>query len=130
MATSPLGFAWQAETLASGAAPLVLAESPDVSKIRVERSLKLALRSGPDPAATTTPEAPTGLLADDAGFWRTMAADTLHNEKHRRRAVHEMLAETSPVQPRGLTHRLYKEVLHADLSDPYLGLGTVLDRRP
>jgi len=40
--------------------------------------------------------------------------------------LHELLAGTGLVKPAALTKRLYKDVLHFDLDDPYLGLGDLL----
>ena len=44
----------------------------------------------------------------------------------RRKQVHELLASVGPAAPQALTRRLYKDILHADLDDPYLGLGSSL----
>jgi hypothetical protein len=56
-----------------------------------------------------------------------LALDTRVNEVVRRRAVHERLAGAGLVQPDDLKKWLYKEVLRADLDDPLLGLGAVLN---
>jgi hypothetical protein len=37
-----------------------------------------------------------------------------------------MLAEVGMIKPDAIVKWLYKDVLHADLDDPYLGLGDVL----
>lgn len=55
-----------------------------------------------------------------------LADDTRHNESVRRLQVHDYLADRSPVQPAEMTRWLYREVLHTDLDDPYLGLGKLL----
>jgi len=62
----------------------------------------------------------------DLGSWKRLLEDTRQNETIRRRQVHEMLAATGLVKPNGVVKRLYKEVLHADIDDPYLGLGPML----
>ena len=50
-----------------------------------------------------------------------LAADTALNRKERKPLVHKLLAE-KVVKPGEITKRLYKDVLHCDLDDPYLGL--------
>jgi hypothetical protein len=55
-----------------------------------------------------------------------LAADTTYNETERRALIHRKLAELPTVHPDGVHRWLYKEVLHADLDDPYLGLSPVL----
>jgi hypothetical protein len=57
--------------------------------------------------------------------WQALADDALINERIRRLQIHERLAEGS-VAPVQIKRWLYKEVLHADLDDPYLGLGSVV----
>ena len=49
------------------------------------------------------------------------------NERIRRKAVHDKLATAGRVQPADVKKWLYKEVLHADLDDPLLGLGPMLN---
>jgi hypothetical protein len=49
------------------------------------------------------------------------------NERIRRRAIHERLARLGAVGPDDVKKWLYKEVLHADLDDPLLGLGRLLN---
>jgi len=55
-----------------------------------------------------------------------LAADTEQNELSRRLQSHEALAKSGMVRPAEVTKWVYKEVLHADLDDPYLGLGNLL----
>ena len=57
--------------------------------------------------------------------WQALADDALINERIRRLQIHERLAQGFVV-PEQIKRWLYKEVLHADLDDPYLGLGSVL----
>ncbi len=52
-----------------------------------------------------------------------LAADTETNCKERKPLIHAILAEKA-WRPADLTKRLYKDVLHVDLDDPYLGLVT------
>jgi hypothetical protein len=62
----------------------------------------------------------------DIAIWKALTEDTRINDTIRRLQIHEILAATGPVQPKVVTKRLYKEILHADLDDPYLGLGQTL----
>jgi hypothetical protein len=39
------------------------------------------------------------------------------------RAAHEFLAERALATPADLTREVYRELLHVDLDDPYLGLA-------
>lgn len=57
--------------------------------------------------------------------WQALANDTRINERNRRLQIHERLAGAAVV-PEQIKKWLYKEVLHSDLDDPYLGLGSVL----
>jgi hypothetical protein len=50
-----------------------------------------------------------------------LEADTELNRKERKPIIHQILAEKI-VRPAEVTRRLYKEALHCDLEDPYLGL--------
>lgn len=90
--------------------PLERAVAPDAAKREVEAPPRAAVR----------PVAGDPLLRDDVRV----------NETERRLAVHRLLAETGPVvlesEHDALTKRLYREVLHCDLDDPWLGLGDLL----
>lgn len=55
-----------------------------------------------------------------------LAEDVVLNENIRRKQIHEKLAQWPGVRPSDVCKWLYKEVLHADLDDPYLGLGQSL----
>jgi hypothetical protein len=63
---------------------------------------------------------------EDVANWKLLAEDTRINETVRRLQIHDMLARTDLVRPGAITKPLYKDVLHADLDDPYLGLGEAL----
>lgn len=52
--------------------------------------------------------------------------DTRHNETMRRPKVHAKLAELGMKPPEEITGWLYRDVLNADIEDPYLGLGDLL----
>jgi len=75
-----------------------------------------------------TPAAPGKSPAanEDVANWNLLTEDTRHNEAVRRLQIHGKLLEATGVRPEQLTRWLYKEVLHADLDDPYLGLGKTL----
>jgi len=103
--------------------------------IRVESSLKLvmqpalrirtraAVARGRFPVETRFAKVDAG---KDLAGWQALARDTEVNETLRRRQIHQHLAELGPVPPDKITKWLYREVLHADLDDPYLGLGKIL----
>jgi hypothetical protein len=67
--------------------------------------------------------------AEKLAGWKELAEDTRINETIRRRVVHEKLAAAGRAEPKDVTKWLYKEVLKADLDDPYLGLGDILNRQ-
>jgi hypothetical protein len=99
----------------------------DVGKHRMERPVEeiivQAPRSGTETdAGRRAPLPANGNLAE----WPALAADTWHNETQRRRRIHEHLATAGPLRPEQIKRWLYKEVLGADLDDPFLGLGDAL----
>jgi hypothetical protein len=55
-----------------------------------------------------------------------LGSDAELNQTERKRIIHSKLAMEPADKPDDLTHWLYREVLHADLDDPYLGLAPVL----
>lgn len=59
---------------------------------------------------------------------KLLAEDTRINETIRRRLIHEYLVDHADSTPGDMTKWLYREVLRADLDDPYLGLGELLFR--
>ncbi len=63
---------------------------------------------------------------DEIANWKLLAEDTRINEDIRRLQIHAMLLAAGSVRPSTVTKKLYREVLHADLDDPYLGLGQTL----
>jgi len=69
---------------------------------------------------------PTKISTDDLANWEALAQDTAQNESVRRLAIHEFLKDKKPVNPDDVVKWLYREVLHADLDDPYMGLGKLL----
>ena len=58
--------------------------------------------------------------------WKPLFDDTTRNESHRRMQIHKHLMDKGLVAPTDITKWLYREVLDADLDDPYLGLGKYL----
>ncbi len=125
----------QAKALAGGKLPLAIAAAPlPITKRRIERPLKLALRpeearraesNASERTGDAAPRKPTHDRQPLAG-WQLLAQDTRINQRVRRLAIHRYLAQQGPVTPADVTRWLYREVLHADLEDPYLGLGKTL----
>ena len=65
-------------------------------------------------------------IAINSSYDDILAADTRINESARRQLIHEHLATAGLVAPDEIKGWLYREVLHADLDDPWLGLGPAL----
>lgn len=102
----------------------------DLSKRVIEGGVKAVLVSAPEsarPARASAPEpAPKFDSKRDGSDWAALVKDTEINETVRRRQIHEQLAKAGQVRPKDVTKWVYREVLHADLDDPYLGLGKLL----
>ena len=107
----------------------------DYSKARVERLMKMSIdkrqeiaeRKGmgvrlvpaPYDRAKKEIEGPVKTLsAEEAAL---LAADTEINRKERKPILHKILSEKI-YRPTELTKLVYKDALHCDLDDPYLGL--------
>jgi hypothetical protein len=124
----------QAEALRKNAIPPALVNVAPISKARIEGGLKAMLVAGGRAAkvvqntvgAEIVARTSNAVLRDDVSRWEALVEDTRINETIRRLQIHEKLAEIGPVPPAHLTRWLYRDVLHADLDDPYLGLGGVL----
>lgn len=101
-----------------------LAKIVPVYKGKIERPIERIVRAVP--AAKEAAEAPKFDTPEDVANWKALAEDTQLNEKVRRLQIHEFLVKSDRVKPEKMTKWLYKEVLHADLDDPYLGLGPAL----
>jgi hypothetical protein len=100
---------------------------PDVSKLSIEGGIKVLLLAGKAPTSPeNTDTDPALVVKEDLANWKALKEDTELNESVRRQQIHEMLAAEAPVAPEKVTKKLYKDVLHADLDDPYLGLGKLL----
>jgi hypothetical protein len=106
-------------TLAKGIGP--------ISKAAIERPVEVVLGAPGTAPPAPRQQAPAPRAAtEDVAHWRALAEDTRLNETTRRRQIHELLADVGMVRPDRVTRPIYKDVLHADLDDPYLGLGKTL----
>jgi hypothetical protein len=83
----------------------------------------------PAPAPPAVPVAAVPTRPEEIAGWKELAEDTRINESVRRRMIHEKLAAAGRVESKDVTKWLYKEVLHADLDDPTLGIGELLNKR-
>jgi len=117
----------QAKHLAGNEPPEEFADNRAVAPLtkgRIERSLEVVLRPATKREANQEPvQAKTGT---DVAGWKELAEDTRLNEATRRRQIHELLREKGAVKPDVVLKPIYKDVLQADLDDPYLGLGKTL----
>ncbi len=119
----------QAKALAQGQPPLKFEAQLNITKSKIERSTKFVL--SPQPLPNVQPDEPTAVTTteyskDDIARWKVLAEDTQINETERRLLIHRHLAGMDLAKPVDLKKWLYREVLHADLDDPYLGLGEML----
>jgi hypothetical protein len=123
----------QRSALAKKQPPPAFFNMADMSKRAIEGGIKAVLMPGGNGRSRIGPRvaAPSGDpiklgSKEELADWKALLKDTEQNETRRRLQIHEMLVAAGFVQPKALTKRLYKDVLHADLDDPYLGLGPVL----
>ncbi len=118
----------QAEALAQGQPPLVFEAPLSMTKLRIEKSTKLVLSPGSPPVTESSESATDDSDSnEDVAGWNVLAEDTRVNESLRRRAIHERFAGDSQLlKPSQVTKWLYRNILNADLDDPYLGLGKTL----
>src|SRR5262245_9958811 len=96
----------------------------DVGKSVMERRVERMVVAVPANVGANANRRPARLA--DLADWEPLAADTWINETERRRLIHEKLARHQLLRPQQLKKWLYKDVLHVDLDDPYLGLGDAL----
>jgi hypothetical protein len=117
----------QAQSLMKYKLPVLLTAEP-VGKRAIENRLKKVFLAGrPNEEARSETNETFGLPStEDLANWKALAEDTRINETVRRQQIHEILGKSGLVRPAAVTKQLYKEVLHADLDDPYLGLGNLL----
>lgn len=99
--------------------PIKLLAAADAAKLKADYAKAYGFAKESKPA---TPATKSGALAR----WELLAEDAKLNETVRREQIHRKLAEVGAVKPDQIVKWLYKDVLHADLDDPYLGLGEVL----
>jgi hypothetical protein len=125
----------QAEAIKKDQPPDQFVEKRKVApptKALIERPVEIVLQPPPkgqpqQPAAPNPPSKPAvTVMKEDAALWKALLEDTQLNESTRRRQIHELLADKGMVKPETVTKPIYKDVLHADLDDPYLGLGKTL----
>lgn len=126
----------QVEGLKKGRTPQQIAalkRIAAITKAKIETPVELALLPvsiAPVPAERSKPEAkPAATATEDVAGWKELAEDTQLNERTRRLQIHALLLRSGLVRPQQVTRPIYKDVLHADLDDPYLGLGKVLFTR-
>ncbi len=121
----------QLDSLESNQPHLKLTEYPMASITGAEQGTRIVLeparRIAARRAAAHTERATAPGDSRDLAKWEALFIDTSVNEQIRRRDIHRHLLEQQVlVTPEQVTKWLYREVLHADLDDPYLGLGNVL----
>jgi hypothetical protein len=131
----------QSEALANRKPAARFINANDMSKMRIEGGIKAILLAdgfggmkfgGMQAAPPAAPE--TGfeqqyewlVNAEELGRWKELVQDSVINESVRRQQIHAKLAKADLASPPLLTRWLYKEVLHTDVDDPYLGLGGML----
>ena len=96
-----------------------------ITKREIERPVEIILTAA-KPVGVDPKKTPHLAAKDDLASWKELAEDTRLNETTRRRQIHDLLATAGTMTPAKVMRPIYKEVLHADLDDPYLGLGKVL----
>jgi hypothetical protein len=87
-------------------------------EMRVERVVQAPALINAANAAGPRPR-----TAAELANWAPLAVDTLRNETERRLLIHNRFAGADPVRPEQIKRWVYRDVLHADLDDPFLGLG-------
>ena len=122
----------QADALKAKRDPDQFVSRLDETKYSIESSIKLIAAGAKEEKGRTMPVAapkvkpPSDRTAADIANWPILAEDTAINETVRRQQIHEKLAAAGAVKPGDIVKWLYKDVLHADLDDRYLGLGKTL----
>jgi hypothetical protein len=116
----------QAELLRVSQPVDVIVRPSDAGKGRIEFGMKLVAADKAPKAKQPAGKSTVDAKAAEIAGWKELADDTQINETARRLQIHSKLAEVGMVKPDAIVKWLYKDVLHADLDDPYLGLGEVL----
>ncbi len=100
------------------------------SILGIERTVQLVVGGRSSRAVArrveSTPPVPP---SDKLAGWKELAEDTRINESVRRLMIHKKLAASGKVERKDITKWLYREILKADLDDPYLGLTEVLNKQ-
>jgi hypothetical protein len=112
-----------------GAVPLPKRRLDATKMVGIERPVATVVATA-QPAQRAQPTAPKPsedvTVPEDLANWRLLREDTASNEAVRRQQIDVLLAKSGLVRPATITRTIYKDVLHADLDDPYLGLGQAL----
>jgi hypothetical protein len=125
----------QAEALRKKQKPDRFVNVAPISKRMIEGGIKAMLMpaaqtigpaAGSGPGTTGAAQGLSFSSPQELAAWKALAQDTQVNETTRRTQIHELLAKAGLVTPEKILKPLYKDVLHADPDDPYLGLGSVL----
>jgi hypothetical protein len=117
----------QAAFLRKKEKPAQLVDVAPMSKAAIESRVKAVLVSGPGRPELKLQEENADLpKSEDLASWKLLADDTRLNESLRRLQIHELLFKSGLVRPEVVQKPLYRDILHADLEDPYLGLGSLL----
>ena len=126
----------QFETLKAGkpSSEIIARVVPRVSIIAVESGVRYVLSPAKEQqrlekrgrVASLRREIPNLDSPTELAEWKPLFDDTKRNESVRRMQIHEYLKDKGLVAPASMTKWLYREVLDADLDDPYLGLGKLL----
>ena len=121
--TTPTVYEWVRNDMAKSFNERLMRMSLDKRAEMAERKA-LGTRIVPGPYSRAdvgkmVVEAPVKRLTSEEAA--ILAADTELNRKERKPVIHRILAE-KVVKPSDITKRIYKEALHCDLDDPYLGL--------
>lgn len=95
----------------------------DVGKGRIERPVERFAQIQQEFVAAQVAAAPRPRTAAELASWQPLAADTQLNETQRRLQIHVRLRTSELIRPEQIKTWLYRDVLHADLDDPNLGLG-------
>lgn len=112
------------ERLQRGQAAPRLVRNLDISKRAViEQPVVRLLEADDVPQGLVAP--PPGLNAP-ASLDDALRIDTQGNERVRRVQIHGYLVDRFGTTPGQMMRWLYRDVLHADLDDPYLGLRDLL----
>jgi hypothetical protein len=121
---TPTVYEWVRNDRAKAAIERLVRMSLDKRQELADQRAMGGLRIAPRPLAAADIakneiERPVKKLTDEERA--ILAADTETNRKERMPVIHKILSE-KVVRPADITKRIYKEALHCDLEDPYLGL--------